>query len=218
MTVAGRCYSACYSDLLRSVGHLANPLVRWVGLSGLEPLTSALSERFWPVAAQRSQDRIARPERCEASRGLASLWCAFEARESRSPLRQRPLSRSSDARSPGASPRPSRSTPRWANGSGRLGTEGNETTTETRGDLCLIRDARPPGRRRATRLRTSGTVPVSARVGEVVLLTLVRRHRSSPTANLDAHGAGRRRDLSRDRPLYEAGRMLLFRRKKLSGS
>jgi hypothetical protein len=69
-----------------------------VGLSGLELLTSALSERFWPVAPQRSQDRIARPERCEASRGLAPLWCAFEALESRSPLRQRPLSRSSDDR------------------------------------------------------------------------------------------------------------------------
>ena len=37
------CYSVCYSDALQSVGCLANPLVRWVGLSGLEPLTSALS-------------------------------------------------------------------------------------------------------------------------------------------------------------------------------
>jgi hypothetical protein len=79
-------------------------------------VTAALSERFWPVAAQRSQDRIARPERCEASRGLASLWCAFEARESRSPLRQRPLSRSSDRDSPTVSTGPQRSAPTWANG------------------------------------------------------------------------------------------------------
>ena len=132
MTAAECCYSICYSDALRGVGRLVEHLVRWVGLSGLEPLTSALSERFWPVAAQRSQDRIARPERCEASRGLASLWCAFEARESRSPLRQRPLSRSSDARPRGASTRSSRSTPRWANGRERSRTVGNETITETR--------------------------------------------------------------------------------------
>ena len=32
------------------------------------------------------------------------------------------------------------------------------------------------------------------------------------------HRAGRRHDLGRDWPFYEAGEMLLFRRKKLSGS
>jgi hypothetical protein len=81
------------------IGIVKSPSQSYLGgLSGREPLTSALSERFWPVAAQRSQDRIAPPERCEASRGLASLTCAFEARESPSPLPQRPLSRSSNDR------------------------------------------------------------------------------------------------------------------------
>ena len=136
------------NELLRNIARRGSRQVKLlvsailVGLSGLEPLTSALSERFWPVAAQRSQDRIARPERCEASRGLASLWCAFEARESRSPLRQRPLSRSSHACSRGGSSRPSRSLPCKRNGCERSRTEANETRTETRDDLCLIRWAR----------------------------------------------------------------------------
>ena len=115
------------TSVSRSANEPRKPKVAPPGL-----LTSALSERFWPVAAQRSQDRIARPERCEASRGLASLWCAFEARESRSPLRQRPLSRSSDTRLRGPRLVPSRSTPSWAGDSGRPGTVANETTTETR--------------------------------------------------------------------------------------
>jgi hypothetical protein len=55
-----------------------------------------------------------------------------------------PLSRSSDARSPGGSSLPSRSPTPWANGCNRWRTEGNETTTETKGDLCLIRSSLRP--------------------------------------------------------------------------
>ena len=53
----------------------------------------------------------------------------------------RPLSRSSDARSPGGSSLPSLSPTPWANGCNRWRTEGNETTPETKGDLCLIRSS-----------------------------------------------------------------------------
>jgi hypothetical protein len=60
--VAGRCYSVCYSDPLRGVGRLANRLVKWVGLSGLEPLTSALS-------GQRSNRLSYRPEGVATSLG-----------------------------------------------------------------------------------------------------------------------------------------------------
>ena len=59
---AGRCYSVCYSDPLRGVGRLANRLVKWVGLSGLEPLTSALSGEFMGVA-QPPVTRRGRPGR-----------------------------------------------------------------------------------------------------------------------------------------------------------
>jgi hypothetical protein len=37
----------------------ANPLVRWVGLSGLEPLTSALSGRFRPPEHANRRQRVA---------------------------------------------------------------------------------------------------------------------------------------------------------------
>jgi hypothetical protein len=57
---------------------------------------------------------------------------------------------------PCGSPRLSRSPTPWPNGCERPRTEGNETTTETRGDLCLIRDARPPGRRRVTAYERPG--------------------------------------------------------------
>ena len=79
-----------------------------------------------------------------------------------------PLSRSSDARPSGASPRPSGSPPPWANGFDRSWTEGNETRTETRGDLCLIADAWPPGRRRVIGYERPGlcvVVDLSAEFG-----------------------------------------------------
>ena len=62
-----------------------------------------------------------------------------------------PLSRSSDARQPGASPRPSRSPLLWANGCERSSTQANETTTETRCNLCLIRWAGYAGDARSSR-------------------------------------------------------------------
>ena len=48
------CYSLCYSETRRSIECGAKALVRGVGLSGLEPLTSALSERSGKGTAERA--------------------------------------------------------------------------------------------------------------------------------------------------------------------
>jgi len=56
-----------------------------VGLSGLEPLTSALSERLGLLLGQPRKRGTALPERQEALRAVASIVGVFEASESRSP-------------------------------------------------------------------------------------------------------------------------------------
>ena len=94
MTVARRCYSVCYSDPLRSVGRLANHLVRWVGLSGLEPLTSALSGRFRPPEHAKRRQRVAvnsRPDKAQrrnsGTRCQSTSGTGLRRRESPTPPR-----------------------------------------------------------------------------------------------------------------------------------
>jgi hypothetical protein len=121
-----------------------------VGLSGLEPLTSALSGEVVGVA-QPPPTRRGRPVRSGLIHGVVGPLSSRTT--SRQPVvtielavSVHPLSRSSDARSPGGSSLPSRSPTPWANGCNRWRTEGNETTTETKGDLCLIRSSPRPYR------------------------------------------------------------------------
>jgi ABC-2 type transport system permease protein len=68
MTAADCCYSICYSDALRGLGRQVEHLVRWVGLSGLEPLTSALSGRLRPPEHAKRRQRVAvnsRPDKAQ---------------------------------------------------------------------------------------------------------------------------------------------------------
>jgi hypothetical protein len=80
-----RCHAVRHSPRSPESGEWVFDLVRWVGLSGLEPLTFCLIRASRPVRFMRASPGLPHLERHEASRGLALVHTVCETRESRSP-------------------------------------------------------------------------------------------------------------------------------------